>query len=122
MAANATNEEKSSLEDKALPLAKYCRENAKCLSYAIGWGECRPIVSKFVLMKIALEELDNPNAPDGKTALMQALLGWPSVDDHMAVRDDPKFGELVGPLRSSVVPPVAGSGMFHVKLRAKPEA
>ena len=64
----------------------------------------------------ALEEIDNPNASDGKTTLLQALLGWPSVDDHMAARESSEFKELVTPIRSAIVPPASGKGMFHVKL------
>jgi hypothetical protein len=69
-----------------------------------------------------LEELDNPNAPQGKTTLLQGILGWHSIDDHMELRDTSEFKELITPVRSAVVTPVPGKGMFHVKLHGKPEA
>ena len=39
LAVNVTDKERSSLEDKLLALVKHCVDNAKCLNYAVGWGE-----------------------------------------------------------------------------------
>jgi hypothetical protein len=67
----------------------------------------------------ALEDFNNDKAPQGKTNVLQGMLGWNSVDDHMAAREADKFKELVAPIRSSIVPPTTHLTMFHAKLRTE---
>lgn len=103
IAATSTAAEKSSLEDSTLKVIQFCHANS-CKGAAVGWG---------------IEEID---APKGKVSPLQALIGWKSVDDHMKARELPEFPELIGPIRSAVLPPkdgVQNMAMFHSKLHGK---
>lgn len=51
--------------------------------------------------------------------LLQALIGWQSVEDHTAATKREEFGPLVQPIRGQIIPAQEGQGMFHVKLHKK---
>ncbi len=68
----------------------------------------------------AIEELDHSDAPEGKTKLLQALIGWESIEAHMAARGKSEFPELIKPVRVLTIPSQPGQHgkhMFHVKLQ-----
>ena len=84
-----------------------------------GVSSSHPDVPLIKLNFAGLEEFDNEKAAGGKTKLFQGLLGWNSVDDHVEARENKQFGDFIGPIRASVVPPVPDTriaAMFHVKL------
>lgn len=103
ISASSTPAEKSALEDNILKVVQFCHANS-CHGATVGW---------------AIEEID---APKGKVSPLQAFIGWAKVEDHMNARELPEFAEIVGPVRSAVLPPkdgVQGMAMFHSKLHGK---
>jgi hypothetical protein len=68
---------------------------------------------------IAIEEQDHSDAPEGKTKLLQALIGWSSVEEHMRAREKSEFPTVIKPIRDLTIPAQQGKAMFHVKLHGK---
>ena len=69
-----------------------------------------------------MEEQDHKDASGGKSKVLQGLLGWESVEQHMKARDSGDFGPLIGPIRDMALPRLEGktySPVFHVKLQGK---
>ena len=50
---------------------------------------------------------------------LECMIGWPSKETHMALRETPEFMDTVKTLRAIALPPVPGKGMFHVKMQGK---
>ncbi|RMD43984.1 hypothetical protein DV735_g1140, partial [Chaetothyriales sp. CBS 134920] len=95
---NTSDSDKSAFEAKTVALMDHLKNNDKASTYALGW---------------VIEDLENPNTSDGKSRALLSLIGWPTVDDHLAARETSTFKELIAPIRASLVTPAAGQGMFH---------
>lgn len=102
--ASAGNEQKSALEDAVLNLTTTVCRTSGCTSFATGW---------------IVEDLDHGKGTDGKAIGLNAMLGWPSKEDHMKSRESAEFLEAAGPVRGIALPPTPGykgTTMYHAKL------
>ncbi|KPI39511.1 uncharacterized protein AB675_5203 [Cyphellophora attinorum] len=72
--------------------------------------------SSGVAMGWYLED-DVESSEGKKVTALQALLGWESVEQHMALRNKPEFAEVVKPVRAIQAKGRDDMGMFHAKLR-----
>jgi hypothetical protein len=91
---------KSQMEDAVLGVAKSALDNGSS-GVAMGWY---------------LED-DVESSEGKKVTAQQALLGWESVEQHMALRNKPEFAEVVKPVRAIQAKGRDDMGMFHAKLR-----
>ena len=75
-----------------------------------------------LLTLAAMEEQDHAEASGGKAKVLQGLLGWESLEQHMKARESSDFGPYIGPIRDMTLPRLEGrtySPVFHVKLQGK---
>ncbi|RMZ83057.1 hypothetical protein DV738_g1339, partial [Chaetothyriales sp. CBS 135597] len=85
VALDTSDADKSAFEAKALALIEHLKNEGKASSYALGW---------------VIEDLDNPNTPDGKSKALLALIGWQTVEDHLAAQETSSYKDLLEPLKN----------------------
>ncbi|KAK5052483.1 hypothetical protein LTR84_002347 [Exophiala bonariae] len=97
---DATEEQRSALEDAFLKLAQFNMTQTTCIGYACGW---------------TLETLPHDEAPSGKACVFNAIIGWPSRKDFQELRTIPGFKEALQPVLGSSLK-LRGQDMFHINL------
>lgn len=71
------------------------------LSFSIGWF-ARPAVVK------------HQDSPTGAALLNALVIGWNTVEDHMAAKETTEFAKGVRKIRENILSPVEGLEMRHV--------
>lgn len=71
------------------------------LSFSVGWLN-RPEVVK------------HPDSPTGAALLNCLVVGWRTVENHMAARKTPEFVDGTESIREKMLPPLEGMEMRHV--------
>ena len=102
--ADASNEQKSAIEDAVMGLVKVVLDDGSSSAVSCGW---------------IVEDLEHEKGSNGKATGLSGLIGWPSKEAHMEVRQGKKFLEAAGPLRGMVLPPTPGyngTSVYHAKL------
>lgn len=98
--ASSSESERSSFESDLNEFATVAEENAEGYKgFLGGW---------------AVEELDHPKV-EGKARLWQSLIGWDSVDAHMAFRETDAFKESVHLMRPETL---KASTLYHVSFQS----
>ena len=102
--ADATNEQKSAIEDALMRLVKVVLDDGSSSAASCGW---------------IVEDLEHEKGSNGKASGLSALIGWPTKEAHMEARQGKKFLEVAGPLRAMVLPPTPGykgTTVYHAKM------
>ncbi|OAL36896.1 hypothetical protein AYO20_03952 [Fonsecaea nubica] len=101
---DASQEQKSALEDSFVHLAKFYTTKTACSGYASGW---------------VVETLPDDNAPGAKVLSFTGIFGWPVNEEVKSVRSnpgDPAVVDAMDPITGVALPRKKGDA-FHVSLR-----
>ncbi|KAH2990101.1 hypothetical protein KXW58_003316 [Aspergillus fumigatus] len=87
--------------------------------------EHKKLNSDLINLRVALtEKLDenrgtfqHPKSPSGEAFVYLLVVGWESVDAHMAARETKEFEESIKPIREKMLPALEGLGMKHVSFK-----
>ena len=121
---DASEEDKSALEDAFLHLPNLALSRGGATAYAIGKSEPKRMSHTGLLNDHTclsgwtLEGWKQEQASDREAISLQFLVGWPSMEDHKRLQDSGEFEEAVRNIKGIALPPLLRSNVFHVKLQS----
>lgn len=116
MRSDLSEGEKNAVEDTALKVLKVCKEDGPAQSTVIGSGQCR-CEHHFrgdANRDAVVERMPNSKDPSGEAIALNLVLGWQSVEQHMAVAKTERFQEVRKGLVERCIPAEHVRYLSHV--------